>query len=105
MRVTATDSHGASIFDVFELSVANANDVPLVANPIADQSVTEDQAFSFTVPANSFADVDVGDTLTYTATRADGLGAARGVAHLHCGHAHLLWAHPPTRMWARRASG
>jgi hypothetical protein len=43
-----------------------------VANAIADQTATEDVAFTFQVPANTFADVDVGDTLTYTATKADG---------------------------------
>ena len=32
-----------------------------LANPIADQSASEDAAFSFTVPADAFADVDVGD--------------------------------------------
>ena len=29
-------------------------------------------AFSYTFPANTFADADAGDTLSYTATRADG---------------------------------
>ena len=29
-------------------------------------------AFSFTVPAGSFADIDAGDTLSYSATLADG---------------------------------
>ena len=52
--------------------MTNTNDAPTVANPIADQNATEDSAFSFTVPANTFADVDAGDTLTYSATLADG---------------------------------
>ena len=45
---------------------------PVLANPVADQSATEDSAFTFTVPANAFSDPDAGDTLSYTATRADG---------------------------------
>jgi uncharacterized delta-60 repeat protein len=51
--------------------VANVNDVPTVANPITDQNATEGVAFTFTVPSNTFADVDSGDTLSYAATRAD----------------------------------
>jgi hypothetical protein len=45
-----------------------------VANAIADQAATEDQIFSFVVPADTFADIDApyGDTLTYTATLASG---------------------------------
>ena len=45
---------------------ATANDAPTVANAIPDQVATEDTAFSFPFAANTFADVDVGDTLTYT---------------------------------------
>ncbi|MFZ4650353.1 MAG: putative Ig domain-containing protein [Rubrivivax sp.] len=72
IRLTATDRSGATVSDVFALTVTNTNDAPTRANPIADQSATEDQAFSFVVPAGTFADVDVGDTLAYTATKADG---------------------------------
>ena len=50
------------------LTVANVNDAPTVANPIADQAATQDAAFSFTLPAGTFADVDAGDTLSYSAT-------------------------------------
>ncbi len=73
IQVTATDSSGASSApSVFALNVANVNDAPTVANPIADQSATQDVAFSYTVPANTFADIDEGDTLTYSAKLADG---------------------------------
>ncbi|SVC76169.1 uncharacterized protein METZ01_LOCUS329023, partial [marine metagenome] len=34
--------------------------------------VDEDSALSFTIPADTFNDVDVGDSLTYTATLSDG---------------------------------
>ncbi|MCK7519848.1 MAG: hypothetical protein MZV64_20010 [Ignavibacteriales bacterium] len=47
-----------------------------MANPIADQNATEDSPFSFTFAANTFADVDVGDTLTYTASSAARLADA-----------------------------
>ncbi|MFN9747559.1 MAG: putative Ig domain-containing protein, partial [Betaproteobacteria bacterium] len=72
IQVTATDSAGAQASGSFTLTVANANDAPTLATPIADQAATEDSPFSFTLPANTFADVDGGDTLAYTASRADG---------------------------------
>jgi VCBS repeat-containing protein len=72
VKVTATDTAGAGVSDIFTVTVANTNDAPTVANVIADQVATEDSPFSFTVPAETFADVDVGDTLSYTATLADG---------------------------------
>ncbi len=72
VKVTATDISNASVSDVFTVTVVNTNDVPTVANAIADQNATEDAAFSFTVPANTFADVDAGDSLAYSATLADG---------------------------------
>ena len=50
------------------INVTPVNDAPTVAHPIADQSATEDAAFSFQIPANSFADVDPGDSLAYTAS-------------------------------------
>jgi Ca2+-binding RTX toxin-like protein len=71
VKVTASDGTG-SVSDTFALTVANTNDAPTVANPIADQSATEDSNFSFVVPANSFNDVDKGDILTYSATLEDG---------------------------------
>ena len=72
VKVTATDGSSASVSDEFTVTVANTNDAPTVPNPIADQNATEDAAFSFTVPVNTFNDVDAGDSLTYTATKSDG---------------------------------
>ena len=72
VRVTATDSAGASVSDTFDITTANTNDAPTLANAIADQSGSVGQAFSFTPPANTFADVDAGDTLTWSATLTDG---------------------------------
>jgi Ca2+-binding RTX toxin-like protein len=48
------------------------NHAPTVANPLADQSASTGTAFSFTVPADTFTDVDAGDVLTFSATLADG---------------------------------
>ena len=72
LRVTATDTGNLTVSDVFTLTVTNVNEAPTVATPLANQQATEDAAFSFMVPAGTFADVDSGDVLTYSATLADG---------------------------------
>jgi VCBS repeat-containing protein len=53
-------------------TINGINDAPTVANAIADKNSPEDSPFSFTIPANTFADVDLGDSLTYGATLANG---------------------------------
>ncbi|WP_256872048.1 putative Ig domain-containing protein [Nostoc sp. TCL26-01] len=68
ITVTATDSAGASVDDTFTLTVANTNDAPILGNAIANQTATEDTPFTLQIPANTFSDIDVGDTLTYSAT-------------------------------------
>ena len=72
LTVTATDTGDLSVSNTFTLTIQNVNDAPTLANPIVDQSALAGTAFTFTVAANAFADVDAGDQLTYTATRADG---------------------------------
>jgi hypothetical protein len=72
VRVTATDGGGASVSDDFVLAIANTNDAPTVASPIADQAATEDSPFLYQLPADVFADIDAGDSLSYAATLADG---------------------------------
>ena len=58
--------------DSVNITVAPSNDAPTVANAIPNQSATEDAGFSFQFAANTFADADLGDTLTYTAQLAGG---------------------------------
>ncbi len=70
VTVTADDGNGGTVSDTFDIVVGNSNDAPTIANPIPDQVATEDTPFSFTFAANSFADIDVGDTLTYTSDAA-----------------------------------
>ena len=69
--VTATDLAGATASDTFDLTVVNTNDGPTVTFAIPDQVTPEDSVFTFDVSGN-FADVDLGDVLTYTATLANG---------------------------------
>ena len=71
VTVTADDGNGGTATDTFDIVIANGNAAPTVANADRHQSATEDSAFSFTVPADTFADVDA-DTLTYTTSTLPG---------------------------------
>ncbi|HEY9809223.1 MAG TPA: putative Ig domain-containing protein [Halomicronema sp.] len=42
------------------------------AGTITSQTATQNTAFNFVIPAGTFTDIDEGDTLTYSATLADG---------------------------------
>jgi Ca2+-binding RTX toxin-like protein len=68
VRVTATDAVGKAADQVFELTVDNTNDAPVVAEAIDKCAATQGQLFSFTVPISTFLDVDAGDTRSYSAT-------------------------------------
>ncbi|MEJ6080057.1 putative Ig domain-containing protein [Vibrio sp. 1-Bac 57] len=68
IEVTANDGQGGiPATDSFELVITNTNDAPTLDSATADQSATEDSAFNFTLAANTFGDVDSGDSLTYSA--------------------------------------
>ena len=64
----AADSASANTMTV---DVAAVNDAPAVANEIPDQSATAGTSFTYAFPANTFADADASDTLTYTAAQSD----------------------------------
>ncbi len=68
IKVTATDTAGATVSSSFNLAIANTNDAPTVGNAIADHKTPAGVPFSFTFADNTFNDVDTGDSLTYTAT-------------------------------------
>ncbi|MCJ9669507.1 DUF5801 repeats-in-toxin domain-containing protein, partial [Neorhizobium sp. SHOUNA12B] len=53
-----------------EVAITAVNDVPVLVQPIADQSIAEEGTISFQVPAGTFSDID--SALTYTATLGDG---------------------------------
>ena len=72
VSVTATDLAGASASASFLISVANANDAPLVADSIAPQSVEEESRFELALPAELFVDEDADDTLRWSAGLANG---------------------------------
>jgi Ca2+-binding RTX toxin-like protein len=72
VTVTATDAGGFSAADTFALTIANVNDAPVVAVPLADLSFEAGATFSFGVPEGTFSDEDPGDTRNLFATRFDG---------------------------------
>ena len=72
LDITARDAGGLDFTTSFRIDITNVNEAPIVANVLADQGAAEDTSFSFTVPSNTFADVDAGDSLVLTATQADG---------------------------------
>ncbi|MEH2230608.1 MAG: Ig-like domain-containing protein [Nostoc sp.] len=69
---TISDGNGGTDTATVNVTINGVNDAPTVANAIADQTTLEDGFFSFTLPANTFGDVDAGDSLTYAATLANG---------------------------------
>ncbi|MBI3903964.1 MAG: putative Ig domain-containing protein [Nitrosomonadales bacterium] len=68
--LSATDNYGATVSESMTLNVT-LNHAPVLTTPLRDQ-VVANGVLSYTVPAMAFADPDVGDTLSYVATLADG---------------------------------
>ncbi|WP_222595623.1 putative Ig domain-containing protein, partial [Microcystis aeruginosa] len=58
-------SNGKTVDNSFTITVASVNDAPTLQQEIANQTATENQPFNFTIPANTFTDID-DDNLTYT---------------------------------------
>jgi Ca2+-binding RTX toxin-like protein len=66
------DGQGGSASGIFEFHITGVNDAPIVATALVGQNASEDSPFSYTVPLATFADVDAGDTLGYSANLANG---------------------------------
>jgi len=62
--IQATDKFGATAQTTFTLNVINVNDVPLVANSLPNIEMRAYEQLVFTVPDNTFKDVDPNDQLT-----------------------------------------
>ena len=74
MRVSATDTGGLSVADIFELKVepaAPVNQAPELVLALEDAEGKAGDLFSYTVLEGSFTDAD-GDALSYAASLADG---------------------------------
>ena len=72
VEVDDGDSGFVSALGPTTVTITRINDDPTLDNAILDQGATEDILFNFTFAANTFGDVDVGDTLTYTAQLSGG---------------------------------
>ena len=72
LTLWGTDNYGMAQGQVVTMTVGVANRAPTLAVALADQAAGQGIAFAYTVPSNSFTDPDAGDTLTYSATLADG---------------------------------
>jgi len=72
LRVTVTDPLGVTATDDFTIRWTDANDAPVVANSIPLTSFTGAGNWRYQIPANTFADPDIGDLMTLSATLADG---------------------------------
>ena len=72
LTVEAVDRAGASSSGRFALTVATVNHAPTVVFAISAPPALQDQAYTWTLPAGVFADVDVGDRLLIFADQADG---------------------------------
>ncbi|MBD2463503.1 Ig-like domain-containing protein [Oscillatoria sp. FACHB-1407] len=73
---TVTDSFDVASVDgitqTVTVTAVGVNDTPTVAGAIAPQVARVRELFTVTLPANTFADQDAGDTLTLSATLGDG---------------------------------
>ena len=69
---TMRDTAGATSATTLAVTIHGANDAPVLAVQTGSQNAIVGSAFSLVLPAGTFTDVDAGDTLTYTATAADG---------------------------------
>ncbi len=69
---TVSDGNGGADSASVTIGVAiGANNAPVVTNPIGSQTAPSSTAFNYTVPSNTFTDID-GDALTYSAALDNG---------------------------------
>ena len=70
---TVSDGAGGSISATqYAITITNINDAPVVANAIPDQSHSGSGSWSYQVPSNTFSDVDLEDTHSWSAILGDG---------------------------------
>jgi len=61
-----------TVWDVNTVMAVLNNHAPVLASALPDQTVAEGASFNFSLPPGAFTDPDSSDTLTYSATLADG---------------------------------
>jgi VCBS repeat-containing protein len=70
--ITANDGQGGLANQDITITLNGTNDAPINAKAISKQTIGEGQPWQFTLPPDTFQDVDAGDKLTYTATLGNG---------------------------------
>lgn len=79
LEVLVSDGHGGTVLETVEVEIVDVNNEPGTSTPEISISATEDQPFSYTLPADLFTDPD-GDPLTITTSALpDWLSYADGV--------------------------
>ena len=68
VELEVEDLDGLTDAQAFTITVINVNDTPTLDHAIGNQTAIEDSAYSFTIPPDTFSDVDAGDALTYSVT-------------------------------------
>ena len=71
IQVTATDPDGETASQTFALTVNDINQAPQADTALTAQTVDEDTAFAYTLPADAFSDPD-GDALSLEARQSNG---------------------------------
>ncbi|PJG51828.1 hypothetical protein CVM73_28790 [Bradyrhizobium forestalis] len=69
---TMRDAASATSSSTLTITIHGANDAPVLAVQTGNQTATVGSAFSLTLPAGTFTDIDSGDSLAYAATAANG---------------------------------
>ena len=69
---TMRDTAGATSSATLTVTIHGANDAPVLAAQTSDQSASVGSAFSLTLPAGTFTDVDCGTLSPTAATATDG---------------------------------
>jgi Ca2+-binding RTX toxin-like protein len=72
VAITASDLAGASAGQTFTVHVVNVNDAPVAVGSLAGWTLTAGDVATYAVPSSAFTDCDVGDSLSLSATLADG---------------------------------
>ena len=72
LTLWGTDNYNYAAGEYVTMTVGAPNRAPVLSTALGDQAAAQGAAFTYTVPSNAFTDPDSGDTLSYSATLADG---------------------------------
>jgi VCBS repeat-containing protein len=70
--IVVNDGQGGIANQDVNITINGTNDAPVAVKSIDKQTIGKGQSLYFTIPTDTFQDVDTGDKLTYTATLKNG---------------------------------